>query len=108
MDNIREFDCILNKEDRDVVSDQIPVAFASVKFDGEPSDVTDRISRTARSLNCRKTDEHWRLVRRVIEDVGIRELGNSFTETEDAMSTCTTSMDNAFGDPFVVKVVDLE
>jgi hypothetical protein len=43
MDNIRELYRILNEKDRNIVPDYIPVPFLGIKFDGEPSDVSDGI-----------------------------------------------------------------
>ena len=43
MDHVRKFNCILNKKDRDVVSDQVPVALLSEKLNGEASYVSNSV-----------------------------------------------------------------
>jgi hypothetical protein len=40
MDEVGEFDGILDEEYRDVVADQVPVAFLRVKLDGKSAYVT--------------------------------------------------------------------
>lgn len=47
VDNIGELDGILDKEDGNVVANQIPIAFAGIEFDGKPSNVADGIGRTS-------------------------------------------------------------
>jgi HTH-type transcriptional regulator/antitoxin HigA len=46
MDEVGEFDGILDEENRDVVADQVPVTFFSVKLDGKSAYVTWGIYRT--------------------------------------------------------------
>jgi hypothetical protein len=43
VNKIREFNSILNEENGNVISDDIPVAFFSIKLDGEPSDIADSV-----------------------------------------------------------------
>ena len=40
MDQVRKFDGVLDKENRDIVADQIPVTFLGVKLDGKSAYVT--------------------------------------------------------------------
>jgi hypothetical protein len=43
MDNIRKLDCVLDKENWNIISDDIPISFLSVKLHGEPADVADGV-----------------------------------------------------------------
>ena len=43
MDNIRKFDRFLYEEDRDIVADQVPVSFLSVKFRRKTTDVSNGV-----------------------------------------------------------------
>jgi hypothetical protein len=43
VNKIREFNSILNEENGNVISDDIPVAFFSIKLDCEPSDIADSV-----------------------------------------------------------------
>jgi hypothetical protein len=43
VDHIGELHGVLNEEDRDVVANEIPVAFLCVMLDGESTDIADGI-----------------------------------------------------------------
>jgi hypothetical protein len=79
VDNIREFHRFLYKENRDIVADQVPVSFLSVKFRRKATDVSNGVLllhytffsaeefricptyRTAtRALDCAETYKHRR------------------------------------------------
>src|ERR1035437_2291538 len=62
MDEVGEFDGILDEENRDVVADQVPVAFLGVKLDGKSSYVTRGIHRTRAACDGRDASEHGRLL----------------------------------------------
>ena len=53
MDEIGEFDGILDAEDRDVVADQVPVAFLGVELDGKPANITRSVDRTGATCDGR-------------------------------------------------------
>ena len=46
MDQVREFDRILNKEDRNIVSDKIPIPFLCIELDSKSADITGKVGRT--------------------------------------------------------------
>src|SRR5450759_3300359 len=62
MDQVGDFDGILNEENRDVVADQVPVAFLSVKLDGKSPYVTRGIDRTRAACDGRYTCKHGSLL----------------------------------------------
>jgi hypothetical protein len=39
VDHVRKLDCVLDKEDRDVVANNVPIAFLRVEFDGKASNI---------------------------------------------------------------------
>ena len=43
MNNIGEFNGILNEENRDIVSDKVPDTLVSVELDCEPSNITNSV-----------------------------------------------------------------
>lgn len=49
MDYIGEFHSILNKEDRDVIANNIPVSFIGIKFHSKPSNIADCVGATTAS-----------------------------------------------------------
>ena len=48
MNNVGELDGILDEEDRDVVTDYVPVSFLSVHFDGESAHIADGVLEISR------------------------------------------------------------
>src|SRR5450759_426880 len=58
MDEVGEFDGVLDKEYRDVVADQVPVAFLGVKFDSKSAYVTRGVDRTRATCDSRYTRKH--------------------------------------------------
>jgi len=54
MDEVRELDGVLNEEDGDIVSDEIPISKLGIEFDGEASDVSDGVGRTSVSRTVEK------------------------------------------------------
>ena len=51
VNEVGKFHRVLNKKDRNIVSDQIIIAFVGVKFDGETAHVARQIGRAARTGN---------------------------------------------------------
>lgn len=43
MDDVREFDGVLDKEHRNIVPNDVPVALLSVKLDSETADITNGV-----------------------------------------------------------------
>src|SRR5512141_3114248 len=58
MDEVGELDGILDEEDRNVVTDQVPVAFLGVKLDGKSAYVARGIDRARAAGDGRYTSEH--------------------------------------------------
>ena len=60
VDEVGKFYRVLNKKDRNVVADEIEIAFVGVKLDGETAHVARQIGRAARTGDGRKTHENRR------------------------------------------------
>lgn len=58
MDKIRELNRILDKENGDVVSNQIPISFVGVEFHGKPTNVTDGVGTSFTALDRGETKEN--------------------------------------------------
>jgi hypothetical protein len=71
MNQVRKFDRVLNEENRDVVSDQIPVALLGVHLHGETAHVACGIGRAARAGHGGKANENRRFKLRVGQDVAV-------------------------------------
>src|SRR5512140_2064049 len=62
MNEVGKFDGVLDEEDRDVVADQVPVAFLGVKLDCKPAYVTRGVDRTRTACDSRYASKHGRLL----------------------------------------------
>jgi hypothetical protein len=60
MHQIRKLHRVLNEEDRDIVADEVPVAFVRVEFHGETPHVARRVRRATLADYRREAGEHRR------------------------------------------------
>ena len=60
MDQVGKLHCVLDKEDRDVVAYQVPVAFVGIELDCESANVARGIDRSAFAGDCGKANKHRR------------------------------------------------
>ena len=72
MDQIGEFDRVLDEEHRDVVADEVPVAFLGIELHGEAAHVARRVGRTGAAGDGRKAHEDLRLFAGLAEKIGAR------------------------------------
>lgn len=107
VDDVGEFDGILNEKHGDIVPDEIPVSFTGVKLDGKSTNISDGVRRPARSENGGKSDEKGGFIRGVVEDVCARKLGDGGMQTEDTVGTRAPCMDDTLGNPLMVEMVNL-
>jgi hypothetical protein len=64
VDQIRELHRVLDEEHRDVVADEIPVAFVGIELDGEAARVAHRVGAATFAGHGGKAHEHRRLLAR--------------------------------------------
>lgn len=70
MNDIRELDRVLNKEDRNVIPDNIPVSLRGIHLDGEPAHIAHRIRAALATLHSREPHEQRRLPAGIGQDPG--------------------------------------
>ena len=107
MDKVRKFDGVLNKEDRNIVPDQIEVAFLGVEFDGEPADVAGQIHRSSAPGNCRKARKDGRFHLRIGEKRGACHVLHGFVRLKETVRRGAARVDDPFGDSLVIEMRDL-
>ena len=84
MNDVGKLDRILDEEDRDVVADDVPVAFLGIELDGKAAHVAGKVERAFRSGDRREADEGGRLLAGALEDVGARVFGQRFVGLENS------------------------
>jgi hypothetical protein len=98
----------LDKEDGDVVADDIPVAFFGIELGREASHITHGIGTALAALDSREPHKHRRAARGIRQDLSIGHVFGAFFEAEGPEGAGTTGVDDSFGDALMVEAVDLE
>ena len=107
VDQIGKLHRVLDEEDRDVVADEIPVAFVRVELHREATHVSRGIGRAALAEDGREAHEDRCLFSDFAEERGARELGDRLRAFEEAVRRRAARMHNPLGDALVVEVGDL-
>src|SRR5664279_5733190 len=107
VDEVREFDRVLNEKDRDIVADQIPVAFLGIELDGKTANVPWSIDRTGSARDSRESCEEFGALTAFGQDLRGRISAKRLCECEIAMHSGPAGMHNALRNPFMIEVVDL-
>src|SRR5687767_8508161 len=107
MNHVRKLDGILDEEHRDVVADDIPVAFFGIDLYGKAADVARQIGRAFVTSHRRETHEQRRFLSCSLKQVGFGDVGQRFVVLEIAMRSETTGMNHPFGDTLMVEVEEL-
>lgn len=104
---VREFDSVLDKENGDVVANNIPIAFIRIELCCKSTDITNRIRASFASLHGGKPHEYRCVPRRVRQDSGIRQVLQAFLKFEVAKRACTACMHHSLRDTLMVKTMNL-
>src|ERR1700733_11818012 len=107
MDEIRKFDGILNEEDGNIISHQIPVSFFRVKLHRKPAHVPRRVHRTSAACNGRQACKDRSLLTNLGEYFGGSVFLERRGQLEISMHTCSSCVDDTFGNTLVIKMCDL-
>src|ERR1035437_4212062 len=106
MDEVGEFDGILDEENWDVVADQVPVAFLGVKLDGKPAYVTRGIDRTRAACDGRYASKYGRLLTHLGEYPGGGVLLQRDGQLEESMGARRTRVYDTLGNTLVIEMGD--
>src|ERR1035437_11060150 len=104
MDEVGEFDGILDEENRDVVADQVPVAFFSVELDGKSAYVTRGIYRTRAACDGRYTSEHGGLLTYLGEYTGGGVLFQRGGQLEESMHARRSRVNDTLRNTLVIEM----
>ena len=104
MNEIGEFQRILDEEDRRVVPDEVKNAFIGIKFSGEAANIAHRIGRAGAALDGRETDEYRGFPRGIAEKIRFRHVAQAAIGLKIAVRRRPARMDDSLRDPLMVKV----
>ena len=107
MDHVGELDRVLDEEDRDVVADDVPVAFLGIELDGEAAHVARQIEGSLAAGDRREAHEGRRLLAGPLENVGTGIFREGFVGLEVAMRAIAARMNHALRNALMVEMEDL-
>ena len=107
MDEVREFDGILDKENWDVVAHQVPVPFLGIELHREAPDVALGVGRAALAGDDGEAHEHIRLLADGREDLRLGVLRDVVRDREGAERARALGVHAPLGDHLAVKVCEL-
>src|ERR1035437_847548 len=106
MDEVGEFDGVLDEKNRDVVADQVPVAFLGVKLDGKSAYVTRGVDRTGAACDGRYARKHGGLLTYLGEYPGGGVLLQRRSQFEESMRARRTRVYDTLRNTRVIEIVD--
>ena len=112
MDDIRELDGITDKEDRQVVANQVPISVFGIKLDRKTAGIASDFRGVATADNGREPNCEWRPFARLLEQLGSSIPGGRLVadfagRLELTVTDETARMDDALGNAFAVEMGDL-
>src|SRR5205814_7140372 len=107
VDDVGKFDRVLNKENGDVVSDEIPVALLGIELDRKPAHITRQIGRTFTARYGGESHEGRGLFPGPLKQVGACDVSKRFVVLEIAVGAKTPCVNYALGDALVVEMKNL-
>ena len=107
VDDVGKADRVLNEEHRDVVADDVPVAFLGVELDREAAHVARQVHRALAAGDGREAHEGRRFLAGALEQICAGITREGLVGLEIAVRAIAAGMDHALGDALVVEVEDL-
>ena len=107
MDQVGKLDRVLDEEHRDIVADEIEVAFVGVELDREAAHVARQVARARAARHRREAHEHLGFLARVLQECGLGQFAKRFGRLEVAMRAGAARMHDALRDALVIEMRDL-
>src|SRR6185503_11150741 len=107
MYKVRKLHCILDKEDGNVVADNVEVSFLRIKLNRKAANIARKIRRTARTCYCREANEDGRLYRRILQEPCLCVLRHRLVHLKITMGRRAPCVHHSFGNAFVIEVSNL-
>jgi hypothetical protein len=107
VDQVGKLDRILNEKHRDVVADDVPVAFPGIKLHRETPHVAREIRRSFIAGDGREPHECGCLFPGPLEQIGAGRVGQRLVVFEIAMSAESAGMNYTLRNSFMIEMKDL-
>ncbi len=107
VDDVGKLDRILDEEDRDVVADQVEVAFRRVELDGKSANVARCVAGTGAARHGRKAYKDRGLDLWILQKRRARQLRHRLIRLKKSMRAGSARVDDALRDALVIEMRDL-
>src|ERR1700733_13835377 len=107
VNEVGELDRVLNKEHRNIVSNDVPIALLRIKLDGKSADVACEVRRSLAAGYRRKPYDRGRPLTGALEQVGPRVFRHRFVVLKEAMGCISSGVDDSLRNTLMVKMEDL-
>ncbi len=107
VDEVGELHRVLDEKDRDVVADQVEIAFLGIEFGGETAHVAGQVARPGAAGDGRDAHKDRNLLARTLQEIGLGVLAQRLGQLEIAVRAGTAGMDDALGNALMVEMGDL-
>ena len=107
MEEIWEFNWVVDEEHWGIVSNHIVVALFGVEFNGKSSWVSHGIWGTSLTGDGGESEEEWRLLSNLVEEASLGEWSHIVSDFEDTMGCGSLSMHNTLWDSLSVEMGEL-
>src|SRR5664279_313124 len=104
MDEVREFDGILDEKNGDVVSDQVPVSFLSVKLDRKSAYVPRSVDGARTACNGRYASKYRRFLTHLREYPGSSIFLQRSRQLEESVDARRSRVNDTFGNTLMVEM----
>ena len=107
VNHVRKLDGVLDEEHRDVVADDVPVAFLGIELDGKAANVAREVERTLAAGDGGEPHKGRRPLTGALEQIGAGVFRQRLVVLEEAMRAVAARMHDALGNPLMVEMEDL-
>jgi hypothetical protein len=107
MDNVWELYGVLNEENWDIISNQIPVSLLGIEFGCEPAHIANSIGTAAASKDGGEADKDWSGTGCICEHFGVGNVFETLIKLERPEGARTTGVDYSLGNSFMIEVHNL-
>lgn len=107
VNQVRKLDRILDKEDRNIVADNVPVTLLRVELYSKASDISRQIERPLTAGNGREANERRCSFSWPLKQVGSGVFRQRLVVFEKAVRRIAAGMHDPFRNTFVIKMEDL-
>jgi len=107
MDQVGKLDRVLDEKHRNVVADEIEIAFLGVEFHREAAHVARQVARAGAARHGGEAHEHFGLLFRVLQERRLGQPGQRLGRLKKAVRSRAARMHDTLGNALMIEMGDL-